>query len=283
VAVTADRRLILNADDYGFTPGVSAGILECVQAGVVTSISVMVNTPGFEDGVRRLRVLAKPPGVGLHLNLTAGAPVSAAHEVPSLVDARGRFLSLPGFALRALAGAIVTEDVAREATAQLARLREAWPDVDHLDAHQHVHALPGVRAGVFRAAALGRVHWVRRPVEPAGARPGALKRLALHAAWGVGSQGAAAAAAAAGAAAVRVIGIGLVGGPRFLEALLGLLDRVGPGVTELIVHPGRAEPELARWDPYLRERDAELEALLSAPLRERLARGDLALIDFRAA
>ena len=277
MAVTADRRLILNADDYGFTPGVSAGILECVQAGVVTSVSVMVNTPGFEDGVRRLRALAKPPGVGLHLNLTAGAPVLAAREVPSLVDARGRFLSLPRLALRAVAGTIVTDDVAREATAQLARLSEAWPDVDHLDAHQHVHALPGVRAGVLRAAALARLRWVRRPVEPAGTRPGVLKRLALQAAWGVGSRG------AADARAVRVIGIGLVGGPGFLAALLGLLDRVGPGVTELIVHPGRAEPELARWDPYLGERDAELEALLGAPLRERLARGDLTLIDFRAA
>jgi predicted glycoside hydrolase/deacetylase ChbG (UPF0249 family) len=276
VAATADRRIILNADDYGFTAGVSAGILECVAAGAVTSVSVMVNTPGFEEGMPRLRALAAPPSVGLHLNLTAGAPLAGAAAVPSLVGADGRFLALAHLAARALLGSVRAADVRREAEAQLGRLRAAWPAVDHLDGHQHVHALPGLCAPVLEAARAAGIEHVRAPLEPAGRHRGALKRIVIALAWR-------AAAPRGERAPLAVAGIGLAGGPGFLEDLLGVLDRVGPGVTEVLVHPGRAEPELARWDSYLAERDAELEALCSPRLRERLGRGDLRLTDFRAA
>jgi predicted glycoside hydrolase/deacetylase ChbG (UPF0249 family) len=275
VAATAERRIVLNADDYGFTSGVSAGILECVAAGVVTSVSMMVNTPGFEDGARRLAALARRPGVGLHLNLTAGAPVLGAREVPSLVGAGGGFLSLGMLAARALLGALDAADVEKETLAQIARLSSAVQGVDHLDSHQHVHALPRLNQAVRRAAAAAGIRRVRRPVEPRLSHPGALKRLAILASWYAASGGAEAGAA-------RVTGIGLKGGPKFGRDLLARLDEVPVGLTEVIVHPGRSGPELAAWDPYLGERDAELEALLSAPLRERLARGDLVLTDFRA-
>ena len=92
-AATADRRLIINADDFGLAPGVNAGVLEAVAAGVVTSLSVMVNTPAYAEGMRALAGLSRPPSVGLHLNLTAGSPVSPPAGVPSLVGAAGRFFS----------------------------------------------------------------------------------------------------------------------------------------------------------------------------------------------
>jgi hypothetical protein len=276
VAATADRRVVLNADDYGFTTGVSTGILECIAAGVVTSVSVMVNTPGFDDGAKRLAALPKRPGVGLHLNLTAGAPVLGAREVPTLVGARGGFLSIGMLAARAALGAVDPADVEKETLAQIARLRAALTEVDHLDSHQHAHALPGILRAVRRAAKSAGVARVRRPVEPRFSHPGALKRLVIAASWFAASGG-------ADPAAARVAGIGLSGGRTFARDLLARLDEVTPGLTEVVVHPGRAEAELAAWDPYLAERDRELEVLLSAPLRERLSRGDLVLTDFRAA
>jgi len=276
VAAIADRRVIVNADDYGFTTGVSAGILECVAAGVVTSVSVMVNTPGFDDGITRLRALARAPGVGLHLNLTAGAPILPGRQVPTLVDARGRLLKLPLLMARIFTGALDPGDVEREARAQLERLRSAWPAVDHLDSHQHAHALPVVRRTLTRLAATAGVRWVRSPTEPVGRHRGALRRLVIRALWRVSRQ-------ESDGPVLPTVGIGLSGGAGFADDLLGVLERVEPGVTEVVVHPGRAEPELAAWDPYLEQRDAELAALLSPRLRERLARGDLALTDFRAA
>jgi predicted glycoside hydrolase/deacetylase ChbG (UPF0249 family) len=75
-------------------------------------------------------------------------------------------------------------------------------------------------------------------------------------------------------------GIALLGVPRFGSDLVELLDALPEGRTELMVHPGRDDPSVAAWDPYIAGRAVELAALLSAPVRERLARGDLALTRF---
>src|SRR5208283_4033787 len=97
----APRRLIVNADDLGFTPAVTAGILEAHHAGAVTSASMMVGCAGWDDAVRGARD-APSLGVGLHLNLLGIAPIAA---VPSLTDRRsGRFLPLAALVRRALSG-----------------------------------------------------------------------------------------------------------------------------------------------------------------------------------
>src|ERR1051326_732608 len=91
------RRLVVNADDFGLSPGVTDGILEAHAAGVVSSVSVLVNAPGWEHAVAALRG-ATSLGVGLHLNLTAGDPLS---EGRTLVDAHtGRFHGLAGLVTR---------------------------------------------------------------------------------------------------------------------------------------------------------------------------------------
>jgi len=82
----------------------------------------------------------------------------------------------------------------------------------------------------------------------------------------------------------RFHGIGLQGDPRFLNRLLALIDRLAPppGVTELMVHPGRLDGMLAAWDGYVAPRAAELAALTSSAARERLRRGDVCLTHFGA-
>ena len=100
--MTTTRRLIINADDFGLSPGVNRGIVEAHASGSVTSTSMLVNLPAFGDAVH---YAARSPGlgVGLHFNLTAGAPLSRAEDVPSLCDpATGRFLSLRRLVGRAL-------------------------------------------------------------------------------------------------------------------------------------------------------------------------------------
>ncbi len=272
---TAERRLIINADDYGLAPGVNAGILEAVRAGTVTSVSVMVNAPAFAEGMRHLAALAMPPSIGLHLNLTAGSPVCPAGEVPTLVDRSGRFRPLASLAARALTGRVRGRDVERETRAQLDRLRSMSSWITHLDGHRHVHALPGLWPAVCRAA---EVRWIRRPVEPPvhRNRQGAWKRLLLGACWF------AAATSGPRRAATLVRGIGMDGRHGFLDELLMVLDDLPPGLTELIVHPGHADPAIAALDPYDAPREAELAALLSGPLRARLDRGDLILTGFDA-
>src|SRR5262245_11890986 len=88
--MTPARTLIVNADDFGLTGAVSRGILEAARRGIVTSTTAIVNRPIAPALVAELD--ASGLGVGLHLNLTLGAPVSDPRRVASLVDGQGRFV-----------------------------------------------------------------------------------------------------------------------------------------------------------------------------------------------
>ena len=107
------RTLIVNADDFGLTRGVSRGILAAHQDGIVTSTTVIVNRPIDPALIEEL--LASGLGVGLHLNLTYGPPVSNPVRVPSLVNAQGMFLRDP-------------LDVARRASKDEARIELGHAD-----------------------------------------------------------------------------------------------------------------------------------------------------------
>jgi predicted glycoside hydrolase/deacetylase ChbG (UPF0249 family) len=268
------RRLVVNADDLGFTAGVNRGILEAHRAGLVTSASILVNTPGYDDAVR---VAASAPalGIGLHLNLVQGRPLA---KVPSLTDAEtGELHPLAALAFRALTGRIDPRDVRAETEAQLARLRESGLAVTHLDGHRHAHALPGIWDPVVEVALRAGITLVRRPAESLRLRPLALaasaKKLALRAALAVARPGRT-------RSADHFLGLSLQGGAAGPEALLAALDRLRPGTTELMVHVGYADPELAALDDYTRERERELAVLTAPSVRERLQRGDLELIHF---
>jgi len=78
------RRLIVNADDFGLTPGVSAGILDAHRHGIVTSTTVLVTAD--IDGEQLARARDSGIGMGIHVNLTLGKPLTPAR---SLVDGNG--------------------------------------------------------------------------------------------------------------------------------------------------------------------------------------------------
>ncbi len=81
------RRLIVNADDFGLTPQVSAGILTAHRHGIVSSTTALVTAAIDDDSIDALRDSGL--GVGLHVNLTLGRPLSGGR---SLVDASGSFV-----------------------------------------------------------------------------------------------------------------------------------------------------------------------------------------------
>src|SRR6059058_816174 len=99
------RKLILNADDLGYDPAVTRGILESMRGGVVTSATLMVNLPYSEEAAAAAKGLA----IGLHLNLARGEPV--AKDFPrSLLGPDGGFVE-------PRAGALSAEAVERETLA----------------------------------------------------------------------------------------------------------------------------------------------------------------------
>src|SRR2546430_14381654 len=174
------RRLVVNADDFGLSPGVNEGTREAPAAGVVSSVSALVNAPGWEHAVAALRRAGAELDAGLHLNLIAGEPMGGGC---SLVHPRtGRFHGLAGLVTRALTGRIDPDHVAEECAAQLARLRAVGVPVTHVDSHRHAHPFPRVWGPVVATARTHGVPFVRVPVEHGTGR-GVVKRWAIAAAW----------------------------------------------------------------------------------------------------
>jgi predicted glycoside hydrolase/deacetylase ChbG (UPF0249 family) len=277
------RFLVINADDLGFAPGVNRGILEAHAAGTVSSASMMVGAPAFHDAVERVRSEAPKLGVGLHLDLVAGTPLTAA---PSLTDPdTGRFHALDALARRALAGQVDAAEVRRECEAQLAALTGAGLEPTHIDSHRHAHALPGILPAVTAAAYDARIPVVRRPLDsPSLLDPVAsTKMLMLHAAWRTALRGVATPHRELLARAPHFRGIALQGASDVRDRLLATLDQLPLGVTELMMHPGYDDAVLAEQDPYRAEREAEMKALLAPEVSERLEKGDVRLVSFREA
>ena len=159
-------RLIINADDFGLTRGINRSIQELHTAGALTSATLMANSVAFDDAVaiaHRLPTL----GVGCHVVLIDGTPISPPAAVPTLLGPDGKNFrtSLAEFWLAALRGKIDPEHIEREATAQIRKLQEAGIRVTHLDTHKHTHILPAVAAPLLRVAERLGVRAIRSPFE----------------------------------------------------------------------------------------------------------------------
>ncbi len=250
-----EKRLIVNADDLGRTPGINAGIFEAHERGILTSATLMVGYPAAEDVARRLPV-HPALGVGLHVALTGGRPLLPAASVPSLVDGEGRLPRWPE-GLRN----VEPSEILAEVRAQLERFRTligAQPT--HLDSHHHSHRLPAVCDALITVA--GEAGGV--PVRNAG--PEVAARLA------------AAAVTAPDAFVESFFGPGASW--RHLAEILGSL---GPGVTEVMCHPARVDGEWRGGGTCAEERQAELEALTCSAARRRVEAEGIRLVHFGGA
>ncbi|MDQ6886341.1 MAG: ChbG/HpnK family deacetylase [Gemmatimonadota bacterium] len=273
------RRLIINADDFGFSPGIDRGIIEAHRAGTLPSTSLLATGSAFDDAIGSL---AGCPtlDVGLHFDLTMGSPLTAAR---SLTDQRtGRFHTLPSLIARLATGQVDRREVIAEWRAQFDRLIAAGARPTHLDGHHHVHALPLIWGAVVEAAQeSGAAHLPHRvPSEPlaidiSGWR-GQVKAVALRGAWRLAS-----ARAPAVHRPDHFRGLGVQGGRDVLTRLLALVDLLPQGTTELMMHPGYSDG-VPTGDAYTWQRERELSALTSPELRARLGRGDVVLTSFAA-
>ncbi len=155
--------MIINADDFGLLPEVNQGIIECFEAGSITSTTLMVNTQGAVDAVELAK---KHPalGVGLHFNLTQGKPISSPVDIPSLVDSSGYFHRRSKFEKKMILGKIRPRDLKKEFTAQLDRFHDLGLEMTHIDSHHHIHVFPSIfktASNYARTASLAlRVPWV---------------------------------------------------------------------------------------------------------------------------
>jgi predicted glycoside hydrolase/deacetylase ChbG (UPF0249 family) len=257
--------VILCADDYGLSAGVSKSIIELAAARRISATSAMVTLPRWPRDAADLKTVRDRISLGLHLNLTVGAPLG---PMPRLAPANS-FPAIGALTKASVLGKIDAAEVGAEIDRQLEAFEAAiGSPPDHIDGHQHVHALPGIR-GPFLAAITRRwggacLPLVRDPADSPG-------RIARRGKAIVKALGIAVLVAGFGAA-VRRAGVPTNEGfSGFSEFKLGTSYRDelsaamrGAGRRHLAMcHPGFADAELAALDPVTLRREEEHAALMA--------------------
>lgn len=248
------KRLIVNADDFGRTRGVNAGVIEAHLYGIVTSATVMVLEPAAEEGVADVRRRAPRLSLGLHFALTGGGlPASSPDRVPSLLVS-GRFPRFPAD----FPDPLSAEEIARELDAQIFLFEKmAGAPPSHLDSHHHSALHPSVQPVVARAA------------------------LRLGIPVRASSVAAQEALRAAGVRTPDCFVDGFYGDGATSANLRSILTRLADETTELMCHPARVDERLLTGSSYARERERELAILCDPEMKVLLAEQGIELVPFR--
>jgi chitin disaccharide deacetylase len=247
------RVLIFNADDYGLSPAVSRGILAAAP-GVVRSTTVMANYVRPDEA---LGLELAGLGAGVHLNLSAGLPLSKYYP-GALLTTDGRFNKLLALLELTWESAQYRNAVITEWNAQLDRLRQLGVKLTHLDSHHHTHLL----GPLFPIAlVLARRHnlglRIRTPEQRALARR-------------------------EGVRTPDCLVEGFFGAGQLTRAkLLTLLAQAEGEVVEVMCHPGKQDGLLRERSGYTAEREQELAILGDPALADELCSLGWRLVGFR--
>ena len=265
------RSLLINADDFGLTPGINRAVLELHQAGALTSATLMAAAPAFADAVEMAQVHPSL-GVGCHVVLVDGEPVAPPDAISTLLDPfspQPSFYPTLGRFLRALLmGRVDPAHIEREAAAQIAKLRAHGIQPTHIDTHKHTHMFARVLLPVLRAAQVQGVRAIRNPFEPAWSvrvTPNApwvrraevhlLRRMRAHFLRSVSHHGLRTTNGSLGVLATGTLDA---------DALRAILAQVPAGTWELVCHPAYLDDALlATRTRLLASRQVELQALLA--------------------
>jgi predicted glycoside hydrolase/deacetylase ChbG (UPF0249 family) len=157
----SDKSLIINADDFGWDADATTGILHLLKTGKISSTTILANF-ATENDLKQLRAIdGISTGMGIHINLINGKPVSPPEEVPSLLNAEGNFLSAGKLFQRFWMGKINKNHLAKEITKQIESLRKNGINLSHADSHQHLHQFPGIGQWILQVAADNGIRKVR--------------------------------------------------------------------------------------------------------------------------
>jgi len=256
--LSAVRRLIVNADDFGFTRDVNRGIIEAHRSGILTATTLMADGAAFEDAVKLARETPSLD-VGVHLTLVGGPGQPPTVSALLAALARGRIRPHQEF------------------TAQLKRIFDAGIAPTHLDTHKHTHLWPGVLDAVLGVAGEFGVRWIRAPFDHRVAGKSWKTRLIALSAPAFRRK----IAASGHHATDHFAGFDMTG--KFgASDLAALIERLPAGLTEFMCHPGYCTDELRGARTRLKEsRERELRALVSSEVREALARANVELAGYR--
>ena len=242
------KRLIINADDFGFTRDVNEGIVQAHRQGILTATTLMATGPAFEHAVALAR---EDPelDVGVHL---------------VLVGAEGYPATPARLAAAVALGRIPIHD---RLAGQVQKIMTAGIRPTHLDTHKHTHILPPVLDAVARIAQEFRIPWVRRPIP---LRVPFLRSMLVRRLITRGCR-----------TTDHFAGYEITG--RYdARGLAAAIRNLPDGLTEFMCHPGFCRAELRAATTRLKDsRRVELDALTSAEARQALQESAVTLISYR--
>ncbi len=275
---TATKRVIVNGDDLGFSPGITAGILQSHRQGILTSATLTANMPDAEAAVS---ALADAPrlGVGVHLNASQGPCLSGRGR--ALADADG-IMRRSGMAviLACIYRADLLGAIEAEFEAQIQWALDHGLRPTHLDSHRHIHAFRPIFSRVVKLARRYHIPFVRRYGGDAGDRQPAAERKQVLVSRILMCLGRLNVALAGQLWATRgtmgVAHTGLIDSAWLVRAAAS----VRSGVTEIMTHPGRFEPGLTGRTRLLESRQRELRALCDPVVKDAFARHGIELTHY---
>ena len=258
------KRMIINADDFGLTPGVTRGILDAHLNGVVTSTSAMMNSPHIAEGLAAAHQDAPNLGMGVHLVLTWGKPILIPEEVSTLVDDAGHFYKF--FQLSEHAGNFDLNEVRSEWQAQVEAFISTGCRPDHLDSHHHSSYSNPMLFKVMLGLAQEYNLPIRLPPKPEdssleiepfaqilGKYPVRFPLSCITAFYDEGAT---------------------------LTDLSKIISGIPEGISELMCHPGYADSELMGGSSYTKARETELQILTSKEIKACIEKNGVTLARF---
>jgi len=265
------KQLVVNADDFGFTPDVNEGIVEAHRRGILTATTVMANGAAFDDALEWARQ-APTLDIGCHLVLIGGASLLTGKSLPSSVPQ--------------LLAALARREIRPydELAAQVRKTLAAGLRPTHLDTHKHTHLAPPVLDAVGSIAREFGIRWVRRPFDfPINTLRGAvprLKRLTSDALGVMRRRFHRTLSEYDCRTTDHFAGFQITG--RFQASeLVQLLAVLPQGSTELMCHPGRCGPALRKARTRLKEsREEELRALIAPEVRQAIDANGIELVNY---
>lgn len=280
------KRLVVNADDFGLSPGVNRAVEQAWQQGILTQASLMAGGDAFDESVA---IAKRNPGlqIGLHLTLVQGRPVLPPEQIPGLVGPDGRFPDNPvAVGMRLFFDPTLRTQLRNEIEAQITRITQHGIQLSHIDGHLNIQMHPTVfnlltelmpHHGISSFRITRERLWQNLRLDPTRRFGKTVER---------GIFGALAAHAAPLLARRRITTArevkGVLNSGRMTEQyLLATLATLQDGLNEIYFHPGcLPDAEISRRMPdYLHEQ--ELAALLSTEVRNHLKRLDITLTNYR--
>jgi len=270
--LSARRQLVVNADDFGFTPDVNSGIVEAHRRGILTATTLMATGDAFDDAVRLARETPSLD-IGCHLVLIGGRSLVTGNPFPATVAQL----------LWALARRRIRLD--DELAGQVRRAIASGIRPTHLDTHKHTHLAPPVLEAVARVARDFGIPWVRRPfdfpIHGAGAAPRMTRP--VNGAAGLLRGRVQRVLEAHGCRTVDHFAGFQLTGRLGCEELVALAAALPEGSTELMCHPGHLGDALRNAPTRLKQsRQRELAALIAPEVRQALERHSIELVNFAA-